>query len=150
MSDQDWQTYCSRLVGLARNPNESTRFAGRSGWRLEALDKQKELNEESRQKKKQVVVPTKRPALVHENTKFEPIESLLDIHRDWWRLAPPDRSGIQYYTKCIFGKALYPVMLDTGSGVNSITESAMKDLVNMYLAIGKRIGDPGHPIRWLE
>ena len=41
-------------------------------------------------------------------------------------------------------------MLDTGSGINSITEKAVVDLMNVYHSHGIRVGDPQCPIDRLE
>ena len=81
---------------------------------------------------------------------FKPIQSMAEVGKSWWRRAEPDRSGKQYYTDCLFGTAVYAVMLDTGSGVNSITERGLVELMNIYHALGLRVGSPGCPILWLE
>ena len=41
-------------------------------------------------------------------------------------------------------------MLDTGSGINSITEKAVVELLNVYHSHGIRIGDPQCPVERLE
>ena len=81
---------------------------------------------------------------------FKPIQSLAEVGRSWWKRAPPDRSGKQYYTNAMFGRMVWPVMLDTGSGINSITEKAVVDLMNVYHSHGIRVGDPQCPIDRLE
>ena len=48
----------------------------------------------------------------------------------WTEVKQSNSDGLQFFTQCKVGSTKYPVMLDGGSGVNSIPEEILVEILN--------------------
>ena len=77
------------------------------------------------------------------------ITTLSELPNRCWTEERHDDSGTQFFTQVKVGKAYHELMLDTGSGVNSVTEELIVQILNEQAAAGVKLNDPRHPIKQL-
>ena len=63
---------------------------------------------------------------------------------------PNDLEGLQFFTRVGVGSQVWSLMLDGGSGVNSITEEIVVSILNQNQQAGIRLNQEEHPIKALE
>ena len=68
----------------------------------------------------------------------------------WTAVSAGEKEGIQYLTNCKIGGNQFPLMLDGGSGVNSIPEEMLVEILNQQRQGGIKLSDKRHPILQLE
>jgi hypothetical protein len=79
------------------------------------------------------------------------ISLLKDLPDRLFTITKSDRSGIQFFTAVSVGICEgEEVMLDGGSGVNSVTEEIIVRIINDHRAAGIKLSDKRHPILALE
>ena len=82
--------------------------------------------------------------------KFPYVDKLSDLPENMWTQVPNAPSGTQFYTQARIGNTTYPVMLDGGSSVNSITEDLVLEILNNEHSNKIPTNDKRHPIKGLE
>ena len=71
-----------------------------------------------------------------------------DLPKRLWRKVPHDYDGCQFHTEIRMGSIFSGMMLDTGSGVNTMPEIIVVDVVNYHAHL--RFDSAEHPIRGFE
>ena len=78
------------------------------------------------------------------------LEELAQLPAGVWTNVENDRNGTQFYTKGLIGGSAFEIMLDGGSGVNSITEEQVLSILNEMKVANIPLNDKRHPIVQLE
>ena len=71
---------------------------------------------------------------------------LKDLPSKVWTEVPNDCCGVQFTTRGSFGGQSWPIMLDGGSGLNSIPEMTLVSILNYQRGGGRKLSDPTHPV----
>ncbi len=86
--------------------------------------------------------------------KDQMLKNAQDISDRLWRNVPHDHPGYNFRTRTHIVGLLVDTLLDTGAGVNSITEEVVVGTWNMAAALGVLPGDPDFPFvafeRWMD
>ena len=72
----------------------------------------------------------------------KPVESLDELPARVWKLAPNEGQGTQFFTRVKVGQGMYPLMLDGGSGVNSVPEEVVCMVLTDMRQQNIPLGDP--------
>ena len=78
------------------------------------------------------------------------LKRLGELPVNCWKEVDNELQGTQYLTRFGIGKRTEVVMLDGGSGVNSITEDTVVAILNEQKAAGISLSDKQHPVKQLE
>ena len=78
------------------------------------------------------------------------LQSLSELPAECWVEVQNDQEGTQFHTKVDIGAVPFEMMLDGGSGVNSVTEELVLWILNDQAKKGVPLSDRRHPIKRLE